>query len=228
MAKISKKLKSANEKVDKTKLYPIKEAIKLAQETSITKFDSTVEIAFNLNVDPRHADQQIRGAIVLPAGTGKTQKVLVLTKTKAKEAEAAGADFVGAEDLIQKISKENWFDFDVIIATPEMMVELGKIGKILGPKGLMPNPKTGTVTMDIEKALDDIKKGKIEYRTDKEGNVHSIIGKVSFNSDDLLKNFTAIFEVIKKAKPQAVKGTYIKNISLSTTMGPGIKVLIES
>ncbi|WP_342275418.1 50S ribosomal protein L1 [Spiroplasma endosymbiont of Cantharis lateralis] len=228
MAKLSKKLKAVNQKVDKTKLYPIVEAIKLVKETSVTKFDSTVEIAFNLNVDPRHADQQIRGAIVMPGGTGKTQKVLVLTKTKIKEAEDAKADFVGAEDLIQKIAKENWFDFDIIVATPEMMAELGKIGKILGPKGLMPNPKTGTVTMDIAKALDEIKKGKVEYRTDKEGNVHSILGKVSFNEDNLMKNYTAILDVIKKAKPAAVKGTYIKNISLSTTMGPGIKVLIEN
>ncbi|ALD65948.1 50S ribosomal protein L1 [Spiroplasma cantharicola] len=228
MAKLSKKLKAVNQKVDKTKLYPIAEAIKLAKETSVTKFDSTVEIAFNLNVDPRHADQQIRGAIVMPGGTGKTQKVLVLTKTKVKEAEDAKADFVGAEDLINKIAKENWFDFDIIVATPEMMAELGKIGKVLGPKGLMPNPKTGTVTMDVAKALDEIKKGKVEYRTDKEGNVHSILGKVSFNEENLMKNYTAIFDVIKKAKPAAVKGTYIKNISLSTTMGPGIKVLIEN
>ncbi|WP_339020964.1 50S ribosomal protein L1 [Spiroplasma endosymbiont of Atherix ibis] len=228
MAKLSKKLKVANEKVDKTKLYPILEAIKLAKETSITKFDSTVEIAFNLNVDPRHADQQIRGAIVMPGGTGKTQRVLVLTKTKVKEAEEAKADFVGAEDLIQKIAKENWFDFDVIVATPEMMAELGKIGKILGPKGLMPNPKTGTVTMDVAKALDEIKKGKVEYRTDKEGNVHSILGKVSFKEDNLMKNYSALLDVIRKAKPAAVKGIYIKNISLSTTMGPGIKVLIEN
>ncbi|QHX36290.1 50S ribosomal protein L1 [Spiroplasma sp. BIUS-1] len=228
MAKLSKKLKAVNDKVDKTKLYPITEAIKLAKETSITKFDSTVEVAFNLNVDPRHADQQIRGAIVMPGGTGKTQRVLVLTKTKVKEAEDAKADFVGAEDLIQKIAKENWFDFDVIVATPEMMAELGKIGKVLGPKGLMPNPKTGTVTMDVAKALEEIKKGKVEYRTDKEGNVHSILGKVSFNEENLMQNYNALLDVIKKAKPAAVKGTYIKNISISTTMGPGIKVLIEN
>lgn len=228
MAKLTKKFKDAVAKVDKNKTYAITEAVKLAKETTTTKFDSTVEVAFNLNVDPKHADQQIRGAIVLPAGTGKTQKVLVLTKTKAKEAEAAGADFVGAEELIQKIQKENWFDFDVIIATPEMMAELGKIGKILGPKGLMPNPKTGTVTMDVVKALDDVKKGKVEYRTDKEGNIHSILGKVSFKDEDLLKNYTAILDAIKKAKPQVVKGGYIKNISVSTTMGPGIKVTIEN
>ncbi|AOG59995.1 50S ribosomal protein L1 [Spiroplasma helicoides] len=227
MAKVSKKLKAVNAKVDKNKLYPITEAVKLAKETSITKFDATVEIAFNLNVDPRHADQQIRGALVLPGGTGKTQKVLVLTKTKAKEAQEAGADFVGAEELIQKIQKENWFDYDVIVATPEMMAELGKIGKILGPKGLMPNPKTGTVTPDVKKALEEIKKGKVEYRTDKEGNVHSILGKVSFKEENLLQNYSALLDVIRKAKPAAVKGTYIKNISVTTTMGPGIKVLIE-
>ncbi|QGS51406.1 50S ribosomal protein L1 [Spiroplasma tabanidicola] len=228
MPKLSKKLTIANAKVDKAKLYPISEAIKLAKETSITKFDSTVEIAFNLNVDPRHADQQIRGALVLPGGTGKSQKVLVLTKTKVKEAEEAKAEFVGAEELIQKIAKENWFDFDVIVATPEMMAELGKIGKVLGPKGLMPNPKTGTVTLDVKKAVEEIKKGKVEYRTDKEGNIHSILGKVSFKEEDLIKNYQALFEVIKKAKPAAVKGTYIKNISVTTTMGPGIKILMEN
>jgi large subunit ribosomal protein L1 len=228
MAKISKKLKEANAKVDRNQTYAIADAVKLVKETSVTKFDATVDVAFNLNVDPRHADQQIRGAVVLPAGTGKSQKVLVLTKTKAADAEAAGADFVGAEELIQKIQKENWFDFDVIIATPEMMAELGKIGKILGPKGLMPNPKTGTVTMDVKKALDDVKKGKVDYRTDKEGNVHAIIGKVSFKPEDLVKNYNTILDVIKKAKPQSVKGAYMKNISISSTMGPGIKVTIEN
>ncbi|AKX33704.1 50S ribosomal protein L1 [Spiroplasma litorale] len=228
MPKVSKKLKEANQKVDKTKQYSINDAIKLAKETSTTKFDSTIDIAFNLNVDPRHADQQIRGALVLPGGTGKTQKILVLTKTKVKEATEAKADFVGGEELIQKIQKENWFGFDVVVATPEIMAELGKIGKLLGTKGLMPNPKTGTVTTDVVNAINEIKKGKIEYRTDKEGNVHSIIGKVSFTEDNLLKNYNAILEIIKKAKPAAVKGTYIKNVSISTTMGPGIKVLVEN
>ncbi|AHI53450.1 50S ribosomal protein L1 [Spiroplasma sabaudiense Ar-1343] len=228
MAKFGKKYNAVVSKVDKNTAYPIAEAAKLAKETSTTKFDSTVEVAFNLNVDPRHADQQIRGAIVLPAGTGKTQKVLVLTNTKVKEAEEAGADFIGGVDLIQKIQKENWFDFDVIIATPEMMAELGKIGKILGPKGLMPNPKTGTVTVDVKKALDDVKKGKIEYRTDKEGNVHAILGKSSFKEEQLILNFGAILDAIKKGKPNAVKGAYIKNIVISTTMGPGIKVAIEN
>ncbi|ASP27811.1 50S ribosomal protein L1 [Spiroplasma corruscae] len=228
MPKLSKKLKAANAKVDRTKLYSIDEAIKLAKETSVTKFDSTIDIAFNLNVDPRHADQQIRGAIVLPGGTGKTQKILALTKTKVKEATDAKADYVGGTELIQKIQKENWFDFDIVVATPEIMAELGKIGKLLGTKGLMPNPKTGTVTVDIANAINDIKKGKVEYRTDKEGNVHSIIGKASFDDQNLLKNYKAILDVIKKAKPAAVKGTYIKNISISTTMGPGIKVLVEN
>ncbi|WP_338972372.1 50S ribosomal protein L1 [Spiroplasma endosymbiont of Panorpa germanica] len=228
MAKFGKKYNAVVSKVDKNNAYPILEAAKLAKETSTTKFDSTVEVAFNLNVDPRHADQQIRGALVLPAGTGKTQKVLVLTNTKTKEAEEGGADFVGGVELIQKIQKENWFDFDVIIATPEMMAELGKIGKVLGPKGLMPNPKTGTVTVDVKKALDDVKKGKIEYRTDKEGNVHAILGKASFKEDQIVQNFNAIFDAIKKAKPNAVKGNYIKNIVISTTMGPGIKVSIEA
>lgn len=227
MAKLSKKLTAVHSKVEHMKFYPIKEAIKLVKETSITKFDATVEIAFNLNVDPRHADQQIRGALVLPGGTGKVQKVLVLTKTKAKEAQDTGADFVGAEELIQKIVKENWFEYDVIVATPEMMAELGKIGKILGPKGLMPNPKTGTVTVDVKKAVEEIKSGKVEYRTDKEGNVHSILGKVSFAEEKLLKNYEVIMDAIKKAKPAAVKGAYIKNISIASTMGPGIKVLIE-
>jgi large subunit ribosomal protein L1 len=228
MAKISKKLKVAYGKVDHNQTYVIAEAVKLAKDTSVAKFDATIDVVFNLNVDPRHADQQIRGAVVLPAGTGKTQKVLVLTKTKAADAEAAGADYVGAVELIQKIQKENWFDFDVIIATPEMMAELGKIGKILGPKGLMPNPKTGTVTMDVKKAIDDVKKGKVEYRTDKEGNVHSVIGKASFKPEDLIANYNTLLDVIKKAKPQSVKGTYIKNISISATMGPGIKITIEN
>lgn len=228
MAKISKKLKEAYSKVEKNKAYPISEAVKLVKDTSVAKFDATIDVAFNLNVDPRHSDQQLRGAIVLPAGTGKTQKVLVLTKTKAKEAQEAKADFVGDVDLIQKIQKENWFDFDVIIATPEMMAELGKIGKILGPKGLMPNTKTGTVTVDVKKAIEEVKKGKVEYRTDKEGNVHSILGKVSFDSKNIENNYNAILDAIRKAKPTSVKGAYIKNISISCTMGPGIKVLIEN
>ncbi|ATI73571.1 50S ribosomal protein L1 [Mesoplasma florum] len=227
MAKISKRMKRVKGLVDKQKVYALDEAIKLAKETSTTKFDSTVELSFNLNIDPRKADQQIRGALVLPAGTGKTQKVLVLTNTKVKEAQDAGADFVGGEELITKIQKENWFEFDVIVATPEMMAKLGAIGKVLGPKGLMPNPKTGTVTMDVAKAIDEIKKGKIEFRADKEGNIHTIIGKASFTAEQLKENFTTILNEMKRVKPQTVKGDYIINITISTTMGPGIKVEIN-
>ncbi|ATG97663.1 50S ribosomal protein L1 [Mesoplasma lactucae] len=228
MAKLTKNRKKALEKFDKKQAYSVNDAVKLAKDTSSTKFDSTVEIAFNLNIDPRKADQQVRGAIVLPAGTGKTQRVLVLTNTKAKEAQAAGADYVGGEDLINKIKDENWFDFDVIIATPEIMAKLGPIGKILGPKGLMPNPKTGTVTMDVAKAIDDVKKGKVEYRADKEGNVQTIIGKVSFDDADLVKNLNAIVSEILKVKPQTVKGAYITSVTISSTMGPGIKIDLEA
>lgn len=224
MAKISKRFKEALAKVEKHKLYPVQDALQLAKDTSTTKFDSTVEVSFNLNIDPRKADQQIRGAIVLPAGTGKSQRILVLTNTKVKEAEQAGADIVGGEDLINKIKNENWFDFDVIVATPEMMAKLGAIGKILGPKGLMPNPKTGTVTMDVAKAIDEIKKGKVEYRADKEGNVHLIIGKSSFDVNKLEENFKTVVDEIRRVKPQTVKGDYIINVSVSTTMGPGIKI----
>ncbi|WP_338964464.1 MULTISPECIES: 50S ribosomal protein L1 [unclassified Spiroplasma] len=226
MAKFGKKYNQAVELVEKNKVYPITEAIELAKKTATTKFDSTVEVAFNLNVDPRHADQQIRGAVVLPKGTGKTQRILVLTNSKEADSKAAGANFVGGKDLIEKIQKENWFDYDVIIATPDIMAELGKIGKLLGPKGLMPNPKTGTVTPDVTKAIDDVKKGKVEYRVDKNGNIHSIIGKASFKAEDLKANYDVIYEAIRKAKPAAVKGAYIKNIAVTTTMGPGIKVLI--
>jgi len=225
---VSKKYQAAAAKVNRQEKYQISEAIKLAKETSIVKFDATVEVAFNLNIDPKKADQQLRGAIVLPSGTGKTQRVLVLTTTKTKEAQDANADYVGAEDMIYRIQNENWFEFDVIIATPEMMAKLGPIGKILGPKGLMPNPKTGTVTMDVKKAVEDVKKGKVEYRADKEGNIHSIIGKVSFTDEALLANLQALITEIKRVKPQTVKGEYIKNVSISATMGPGIKVLIEN
>ncbi|WP_374696655.1 50S ribosomal protein L1 [Spiroplasma endosymbiont of Polydrusus formosus] len=227
MAKFGKKYNKVAELVDKNKVYSIVEAIELAKQTATTKFDSTVEVTFNLNVDPRHADQQIRGAVVLPKGTGKTQRILVLTKSKEADAKAAGADFVGGKDLIEKIKKENWFDFDVVIATPDIMAELGKIGKLLGPKGLMPNPKTGTVAPDVIKAIGDVKKGKVEYRVDKNGNIHSIIGKASFKTEALKANYDVIYETIRKVKPAVIKGTYIKNISVTTTMGPGIKVLIE-
>ncbi|WP_342218724.1 50S ribosomal protein L1 [Spiroplasma endosymbiont of Amphimallon solstitiale] len=212
--------------VDNTKVYPIDRALELAKQTSSLKFDATVEAAFRLNVDPRHADQMLRGSIVLPAGTGKTQRVLVITTTKQKEAMESQADFVGGKEMIEKIQK-GWFGFDVIIATPEIMGELGKIGRVLGPKGLMPTAKLGTVTMDVQKAIADIRKGKVEYRVDKQGNIHVILGKVSFSQEGLKDNYLAILNTLRKVKPAAVKGAYIKNISITTAMGPGIKVLIE-
>ena len=225
MKKLSKKYKDAVSKIEKSKLYSAEEAVKLAKETSTSKFDASVEVAMRLNLDTKKSDQQLRGAVVLPNGTGKSKKVLVLTKgEQAKAAVEAGADYVGDTDMLEKIEKENWFDFDVIIATPDMMAHLGKLGKVLGPKGLMPNPKTGTVTTDVKKAIDDVKKGRVEYRTDSYGNVHGIIGKVSFDDDKLLENLKAFVDVIVKSKPSVVKGTYVKNISVSTTMGPGIKV----
>lgn len=229
MAKKSKRYNEAAALVEKGKLYDIQEAVELLQKTATTKFDETVEVAFRLGVDPRHADQQIRAAMVLPHGTGKTQKVLVVTQgEKVKEAEEAGADFVGGKELLEKIQNENWFDFDVIVATPDMMAELGKLGRVLGPKGLMPNPKTGTVTMDLKKAVSEIKAGKVEYRVDKEGNVHVGIAKISFEADKIVDNFKAIFEAILKAKPSAAKGTYMKNVVITTTMGPGVKINTES
>lgn len=227
--KKGKKYVEASKLVDRAKAYELKEAIKLAKETSITKFDGTVEIAMKLNIDTKKADQQLRGALVLPHGTGKTKKVLVLAKgDAAKAAKDAGADFVGDQDLIDKISKENWFEYDVIVSTPEMMPELGKIGKVLGPKGLMPNPKSGTVTDTPAKAVEDIKKGMIEYRADAYGNVHSIVGKVSFDNKKLEENITYFINTIIKNKPTGVKGKLIKNVSISTTMGPGIKLNINS
>ena len=223
--KKGKKYVEASSKVDKKKLYTKEEAIKLVKDTAITKFDSTIEVALKLNVDPKKADQQLRGSFVLPNGTGKNKKVLVLAKgDAAKEAKTAGADFVGDADLIEKIEKENWFDYDVIVATPEMMPLLGKIGKVLGPKGLMPNPKTGTVTMNTAKAVEDIKKGMIEYKTDTFGNIHSIIGKVSFDDKKLLENLVYVYNTIVKVKPNTVKGTFIQNISIASTMGPGVKI----
>lgn len=216
-------------KVEKNKLYSLEEAIKLVKETSNSKFDSTLEVAMNLNLDVKKADQQLRGAVVLPNGTGKSKKILVLAKAdKAKEAVSAGAEYVGDTDMIDKIAKENWFDFDVIIATPDMMPALGKIGKVLGPKGLMPNPKTGTVTTDVKKTVEETKKGKVEYRTDTFGNVHAIFGKASFDDAKLAENLRSFVEVILKAKPQTVKGNYVKNISISSTMGPGIKIDVNS
>ena len=227
--KKAKKYLEAKNKIEKGKLYSLEEAVKLVKETSTTKFDSTVEIAVRLNLDTRKNDQQLRGAIVLPHGTGKTKKVLVLAKgDAAKLATEAGADYVGDVDMITKIEKENWFDFDVIIATPEMMPLLGKLGKVLGPKGLMPNPKTGTVTMDTKKAVEDVKKGRVEYRTDSFTNVHAIVGKVSFKEKQLADNINAFMDVIVKSKPQTAKGTYIKNVSIASTMGPGIKLDITA
>ena len=225
MSKSGKKYVEASKKVDRTVLYTKEEAVKLVKETSITSFDSTVEVAFNLNLDTKKADQQLRGSMVLPNGTGKSKKVLVIAKGEAAEAaKAAGADFVGDTDMIEKIEKENWFDYDVIVATPDMMAQLGKIGRVLGPKGLMPNPKTGTVTMNTQKAVEDIKKGMIEYKTDAYGNVHTIIGKASFDAKKLLENLVYVFNTINKAKPSVVKGKYINSITLSSTMGPGVKV----
>ena len=227
--KKSKRYVANLEQVEKNKLYTTEEAIKLVKSTSNTKFDSTVEVAMNLNLDVKKADQQLRGAIVLPHGTGKTKKILVLAKgDQAKAAKDAGADYVGDLDLISKIESENWFEYDVIIATPEMMPALGKFGKLLGPKGLMPNPKTGTVTMDVAKAVEETKKGKVNYRTDSYGNVHGIIGKVSFDEEKLNENLRTFVEAIIKVKPTTVKGSYIKNISVSSTMGPGIKLDLNS
>ena len=229
MKKKSKKYEEALNKIEKGKLYSLEDAVKLVKETSISKFDGTVEIAVKLNLDTKKNDQQLRGAIVLPHGTGKTKKVLVLAKgDAAKAATEAGADYVGDVDMINKIEKENWFDFDVIIATPEMMPLLGKLGKILGPKGLMPNPKTGTVTMDTKKAVEDVKKGRVEYRTDSYANVHAVVGKVSFDDNKLIDNVNAFMDVIIKSKPQAAKGIYLKNVSLASTMGPGVKVDLSS
>ena len=225
MRKRSKKYVEALSKFEKNKLYSKEEACKLVKETSTTKFDGSVEVALRLNLDTKKADQQLRGAIVLPKGTGKTQKVLVIAKgPKATEAKDAGADYVGDADMLEKIEKENWFDFDTIIATPDMMPLLGKLGRVLGPKGLMPNPKTGTVTMDVAKAVEEVKAGKVEYKTDSFGIVHSIIGKVSFSEEDLLANLNAFVGQLLRIKPATVKGDYIKNISISATMGPGIKI----
>lgn len=222
-----KKYRVALEQVDSAKVYDYKEAIALAKKISTTKFDSSLEASFVLNVDPRQAEQNIRGAMVLPHGTGKTQRVLVITQgAKEEEAKAAGADFVGGADMIQQI-QGGWFDFDIIVATPDMMGQLGKLGKLLGPKGLMPNPKTGTVTMDVAKAIDEIKKGKVEYRVDKDGNINVLFGKVSFTEEALVENFKALYDRILKARPVTVKGAYLKGVTVSTTMGPGIKVTVE-
>jgi len=223
--KKGKKYVEAAKLVEKNKLYTKEEAVELVKKTSTTKFDASVELAMNLNLDTKKADQQLRGTICLPHGTGKTKRILVLAKAdKAEEARQAGADYVGDTDYLEKIEKENWFEFDTLIATPDMMPALGKLGKVLGPKGLMPNPKTGTVTMDVKKAVEEVKQGRIEYRTDSYGNVHTIIGKASFTETQLVENLNAFVSMILKSKPAVVKGTYVKNISISTTMGPGIKI----
>ena len=217
--------KEAAKLVDSTKMYDVKEALDIIEKMPKRKFDETVELHVRLGVDSKHADQQVRGTVVLPNGTGKSQKVLVFAKgDKAKEAEAAGADFVGAEELIPKIEKENWFDYDVIVATPDMMGVIGRLGKVLGPKGLMPNPKSGTVTMDVTKAVQEIKSGKVEYRLDKTNIIHLGFGKVSFGTDKLAENYETIMDAIIKAKPAAAKGQYIKSIAITTTMGPSLYV----
>ncbi|WP_379971377.1 50S ribosomal protein L1 [Ectobacillus sp. sgz5001026] len=228
MAKRGKKYLEAAKLVDRTAAYAVTEAIELVKKTNVASFDASVEVAFRLGVDPKKADQQIRGAVVLPNGTGKTQRVLVFAKgEKLKEAEAAGADYVGDSEFIAKI-QQGWFDFDVVVATPDMMGEVGKLGRVLGPKGLMPNPKTGTVTFDVTKAVNEIKAGKVEYRIDKAGNISVPIGKVSFEDAKLVENLQTMFDTMMKVKPSAAKGTYIKNVSVASTMGPGVKVDVST
>ncbi len=225
MKKHGKKYVEASNKVDRNKVYSLDEAVKLVKETSVTKFDSTIEVAINLNIDAKKSDQSLRGSFVLPNGTGKTKRILVITKGEAAaKAKEAGATYVGDKDMIDKIAKENWFDFDVIVATPDMMPELGKIGKVLGPKGLMPNPKTGTVTTDVVKAVNDINKGMIAYKNDSYGNIHTIIGKASFDEKKLAENLSYVVATVAKAKPASVKGVFINSITVTSTMGPGIKL----
>ena len=225
MRKFGKKYVEASKKVEKNTLYSATDAVKLVKETNVTKFDSTIDVAIKLNVDPKKADQMLRGSLVLPNGSGKSKKILVLAKgEQAKVAKELGADYVGDKDLIDKIKSENWFDVDIIVATPEMMPEVGKIGNILGPRGLMPNPKTGTVTPKVDTVINDIKKGMVEYRTDSYGNIHTIIGKASFTETALLENLKYVVSTISKSKPTSVKGTFVQGISISSTMGPGIKV----
>lgn len=220
----SKRYRAAKELVE-NRSYSISEACELVKKTASAKFDQSIELVFNLNLDTKQADQQLRGTIILPNGNGKTKKILALSNTKQQEATEAGADIVGGKELVEKIEKESWFDYDVIVATPDMMGFLGKIGRILGPKGLMPNPKTGTVTMEIGKAISEIKKGKIEYRTDKQGNIALVVGKSSFETEKLVENIKAVMDLILRVKPNAVKGTYIKGVHISSTMGPSIKLV---
>jgi large subunit ribosomal protein L1 len=225
MAKTGKRYADAVKKIEKAKLYDLDEAITLLKDVAKAKFDETVEVHFKMGVDGRHADQQVRGAIVLPHGTGNSKRVLVIAKgEKAEEAKAAGADFVGAEDMVEKIQKENWFDYDVIVATPDMMGLIGRLGRVLGPKGLMPNPKSGTVTFDLTKAVNEIKAGKVEYRLDKTNIIHCSIGKISFENEKLADNLNALTEAINKARPAAAKGTYLRTVTLTSTMSPGIKL----
>lgn len=229
MAKLTKKQKLMSEKVDREALYSVTDAVALTKELATSKFDETVEVAFNLNLDPTKADQQLRGALVLPNGSGKTQRVLAFAEgDAAKAAEEAGATYVGSEDLVNKIKNENWFDFDVVVATPQMMPKIGRIGQVLGPKGLMPNPKTGTVTPDVAKAINEINAGKVTYRIDKFGNVHVIIGKASFDAAKLEENFMAVFNEMTRVKPSTAKGTYMENVTVSSTMGAGIKIDIKN
>ncbi len=227
--KRGKKYLEAASKIEKGKSYSVEEAVKLVKETKVAKFDESIELVLRLNLDTKKADQQLRGATVLPHGIGKTKRVLVLARgAKATEAKNAGADYVGDQDLIDKIANENWFEFDTMIATPDMMPALGKIGRVLGPKGLMPNPKTGTVTMDVAKAVEDVKKGRVEYRTDSFGNVAVIVGKESFDANKLVENINSFIALINKTKPSTVKGKYMLNVSISSTMGPGIKIDVDS
>ena len=225
MRKLGKKYVEASKKVDKTQTYSLTDAVKLVKETSVTKFDSSVDVAIKLNIDPKKSDQLLRGSLVLPNGSGKSKRILVLANSEQAEvAKKLGADFVGGKELVEKIKAENWFDYDIIVATPDMMPEIGKIGNVLGPKGLMPNPKTGTVTPKVETVINDIKKGMIEYRTDSYGNIHTIAGKVSFDAKALEENLNYIIATISKNKPASVKGALISNVVISTTMGPGIRV----
>lgn len=225
MAKKGKRYVEASKLIDRSKTYDVEEAVKLLKDTSKAKFDESVELHIKLGVDGRHADQQVRGALVLPHGTGKTKTVLVIAKgDKATEAQNAGADFVGAEDMIEKIQKENWFGFDVLVATPDMMGLVGRLGRVLGPKGLMPNPKSGTVTFDVEKAVNEIKAGKVEYRLDKTNIIHCSVGKASFEEAKIAENVNTLMEAIAKARPASAKGTYLRSVTLTSTMGPGIKL----